>query len=695
MNFEVSKYLNKYIQEKYPRYLEQMGSSGKLQLVSSIANNPTFKKYDVESVLAGKCDYWLDEIIDKYAQQKLSSLWIELVSDYLRDYIQERYPMYYDAMQPRDFEAFLKSIALNSIFKERGLNAILAGDTDVVINNLVVEYAKLKLTNTWANFGSLCHYIQDIIMKRYNEEVSMINTNTLENIIKDIALSLSALDEKDYSQYMIGSFDKIFLTNFDGHYDELKRICYQYIKKTVDNDSHSKVCDKNIYIEILDELLVYSLKEFDKVNILNGSCDNKILDAFNKLVLEKKKKIQSYIYSVINNMTLVYGVPVEKVVSDLTKKVFETGELSAKKMFNGELDDDIEKYAEGEKTLKEEKNKDKVVEETNAKLQLESMQAKQYIYEKVKNIAGRINMSKEEKSALTREILAILYENHRYSFNDILNGKCDILIGNIISSSMMSYNSVKNNKTNPKIKRSHKKKKVPKTVTTLLLVAALTVSTTVGISTSKKVSDGFGYAIEFVSDIKNVDAKKAVDDFDGYDYSYIYIKGTDAFQPTAKNTVEFYNKAVATGYDESGYCYLGFYRAYENVRDDRLDIMDSMLSYAKITAKQNKQYSQMYNKIAGDSCFLEFAMNRLEEMGCKEIKDEKYINALSSYKEASALHVGKPPMDYVNDENTKLIKEIMEMYQKYSEKLLVEFGNVRLDESVLIENRSSHSRRGI
>ena len=121
--------------------------------------------------------------------------------------------MYYAAIHPQEFEEFVKNIALNSAIKERGLNAVLAGETDKIINGLVVEYAKLRLTNTWANFGSLCNYIKDIIVKTVEEDASKLNEATLNDIVREIALGVCVNSKKEYSEYMIGSYDKIFLTN--------------------------------------------------------------------------------------------------------------------------------------------------------------------------------------------------------------------------------------------------------------------------------------------------------------------------------------------------------------------------------------------------------------------------------------------------------------------------------------------------
>ena len=60
----------------------------------------------------------------------------------------------------------------------------------------------------------------------------------------------------------------------------------------------------------------------------------------------KREQVQTYIRSVIERMMLIFGVPVDKVVADLTRMVMDTKELSASKMLAGKLDKLIESYAD-------------------------------------------------------------------------------------------------------------------------------------------------------------------------------------------------------------------------------------------------------------------------------------------------------------------------------------------------------------
>lgn len=678
MNLKASKYLEEHIQKKYPRYWDKIDGAERIHFIGSIANNSSFKKYDVDSVLSGKCDVVIDKLVDKYAQVKISDVWLELISEYLSDYIKNRYPMYYNAIHPQEFKEFVKNIALNSAIKERGLNAVLSGDADKIINGLVVEYAKLRLTNTWANFGSLCNYIKDIIVKEVGEDVSKLNETTLNDIVREIALGVCVNSKKEYSEYMIGSYDKIFLTNFDAHYDEINSKCYNRIKKVMGDASVKVTFDEDTYIEILDDLLSDLIKNYNKDEILSGACDKKIITKYNELVEQKREQVQAYIKSVIQGMMLILGVPIDRVVADLTKMVMDTKELSASKMLAGKLDRLIEGYAERAREKVETSRRQKTIDDKE-QLQADVDATKRYIFDKIKTETEGMNISSQDKSAMTRTILKILCEQYGQSYRNILDGKCDSLITNLIVRNAMAYASVKGEGKQSRRKRGKKKSKISKALLALILAAIIALATAIGAATIKIGGAIYDSVGEFVQDVQGADAKKAVDRFDGFDYSYIYIKGTNAFEPTARNTVDFYQKVAECGYEDPEYYYLGFYRAYVNVRDDRLFIMDTMLSRAQHRTEDMEGAESFYEGIASDSCFLEFAINRLKALGCEKINDEKYDGIVSAYLSAKGrASKGKTPMDCMSKEDVDLATEIMKMYAEYSEDKMVEFGELCL-----------------
>jgi len=129
---------------------------------------------------------------------------------------------------------------------------------------------------------------------------------------------------------------------------------------------------------------------------------------------------------------------------------------------------------------------------------------------------------------------------------------------------------------------------------------------------------------------------------------------------------------------------------YKHVQGDSLAIMDSFLEeldYKIFCGKYDTdmKISSMY--------FIEFVYDRLVEMGCEEIQQEKYINAVEGYKHASWANYdkNKTTMDYIHEnankndnksdkkkykELEKNIYEIMEMYHNYSSKCYKELSEI-------------------
>ena len=134
------------------------------------------------------------------------------------------------------------------------------------------------------------------------------------------------------------------------------------------------------------------------------------------------------------------------------------------------------------------------------------------------------------------------------------------------------------------------------------------------------------------------------------------------------------------GYNNLNYDYLGFYRAYENVRDDRLYIMDTMLNIARNEIVKKESGTEFQKNISSASCYLEFAIDRLEDMGCEEIKDQKYHNALFEYLKVKNEHPGDEVLQHMKNSDRRVIEDIMQKYQDYSSELLKEFGEIRQEQ---------------
>lgn len=639
MNLEISKYLNEYIQKKFPMYYEVINKAEFMSFVNSIASNSLFKGQGKDVVLAGNMDSVIDELVDKYAQLKLTKIWQSTLYKYLSEYIERKFPMYYKAISKGELNTFINSIASNSVFKDRGLNVVLLGDTDKIIDELVERYAQLQVTSVWANFSNLCNYIKNIIVQTPDTNAEMINEKTLDDIVKKIAEGF-VKDNSDYSYYMNGAYDKIFLGGYDAHYDRIKKDCYQYVKNVVVS-SNVKVCyDNTTYEDLLEQVMMLVLQQYQVEEITSGLYDESIIAKFEICSREMRRRVQKHITSVINGMTLLMGIPVNEVVADITKMACETGELSASKLVNGELDQLIENYASRKRKAND------------------SSDARRHIYQKIR-VMNSANMSDEKLEKCTDEIFNILYRNHGFSLKSIECGEHDDLISNNFQRMIMEYNTVQRKNVPKRVKHNPKKRKINQILPMLLVTATL-----VGVVGG--ASYGIGELKEGIEDLSSDMRYNSITSaMSNSRYAYIYTKYTDGYNTNIQEVINDYNN-----YSKFGdiYGYIGFYEVYKHTNNDALAIMDSLLVDVDYKIS-NGNYDTKLN--IDTYCFLEFAYNRLVEMGCEEVQQEKYMNAIEKYKEVKYSNVdeNKTTLDCIKDKKVlELIGDIMDMYDEYSSK---------------------------
>lgn len=604
------------------------------------------------------------------------------VLSYLKKYIKDRYPMYYDPDKDTEFLSFINIIASDNKFKSeldfKSVNStkkevLEEGELDAVIDDLVSRYGQIRYTKIWANIGSLSSYIKDVIIKdnQKKSDEDNVNADTLDRICKEIALSIIKNEETDdYSYYMDGVFDQKFIEDYHYHLNEYKKD----VKNRVDLVIQEKIkhcrfkVTEDTYLLIINNISDVMMRDFKYVSVKSGDCDKNILIAFNIFRKRLTEEITNYVNNYINNeIDDLLGVPVSDVVDYILLVTIYKGEISVDKLLEGRMDD--------------------IIKGTVAVNRKEKATNKDAI-----NHINSIVIDKSSASISNEEVFEIanqLYTQLR-SMNifdhDIVSKKYDEQIVQLYEAMMRENLSVKNGKGSQKRKLIWGKKTINKHILPLIIVGTVTISAGV---MAYKIGD---YLVEkgkgIVQDIKNQKPLRKVDEFDNYQYMPIHTKYTDGYGSMKQNIIKFYQNASV--YNDENYKYLGFYRAYDYVYADKLAIMDSMISDLKVYSKDKEELVDFYNSISDCSCYLDFVVLRLEEMGCEEIKDDKYVKAVGVYRNAMmAAHDNLTPMDILTADFSKhadVVSEIMQMYREYSENYLIDFGNVLMDDSELQKN---------
>lgn len=660
MKLDISKYLKNYIRDKFQVYCDNLDQKEFVSLINTIALDTSFKSYSVDQVLKGEVDTIIDDLVDKYTE-------IRLV--YLKNYIKDKFQLYCRNLGQEEFMSFVNAIVLDASFKSYDINRVLKGDTDSVIDDLVDKYAKVKLTNVWANFRTLCDYVKSVIVSR-SKDMGGISDLLLENISRDIALSCAtSTNSIDYSSFMNGSFDDIFLNNFETQCNVIWNSCFEHAKRTVENANIAIGVDNSSFDNLITSVISSMLSKYDINDIIKGMYDDQILKRFNFYYKKMSEAVQKHVTNVLYDMLNLVDIDEKKVISEMTKKAMETGEISALEIISGKKDRYIENFANSHKIV--------VV-----KPEVKSTDPVMYIYDFIsKN--NSTNLSDDELEKMANKINIDLNDKYRYTPNDILLGKHDNFIRILFNQYVMKRSSVKNDTTPEKIKHNTKKRRIQRSGCALMLLGVLAGSALVG-GIGYTIVDHLSDQIEYNSAISYVS-----DTIDDYSYSPIFTIHNDEFKPTGDNVIDFY--LDVRHLDDDNFNYLGFYRAYDYVRDNRLAVMDNMLKYVKTKVNDD---TNLRGLNVSNSSYLSFVCDRLEDMGCEKITKDKYRSVVEAYEDIMRSQMDDIPYDYLDSEQKEIVNEIMELYREYSEECMIELAESLKEEKIVTLDKQDFAGLG-
>jgi len=290
-----------------------------------------------------------------------------------------------------------------------------------------------------------------------------------------------------------------------------------------------------------------------------------------------------------------------------------------------------------------------------------------------------------------------------------LNSQDIMLVQNqgVIRSRYMKYKMKSNSVVSKDVPKKIRKRGFKRKFTDALL-SLLVISTLLGSSTA------IGLGMYHVSEKDQT--IKAVMNYDNYNYGMITSIHDSLFDKTVNNIVDTYDDY--SKFNNDNFKFLGFYRAFSSVNsqshrevvnatsipgredthtvysDQRLYVMDCMLDEVEQTISRDENKSNLYLQIRKYDCYLDFIYDRLDEMGFDKINESKYIEALQEYKKEKREHPYKNPIDYMSSRNIKILENVVEKYEKYSDQCLLELGVVLREQNEIEVNGLSNNSGG-
>lgn len=619
------------------------------------------------------------------------------ISNYLHHYIQEKYPMYYEAITKKDFMSFVNAIASNPLFNKYSVDTIESGAKNDIIDKLVDQYARIQVYDVWEN--NVCQNLKSYVLENFPMYCKFLDDSQLSLLLKSVVENDAFVNKKygipeilsgevnELVDELVEQYVQLKLTDIWANYENL---C-NHIKKLIIDSKNDKLFDDVNQELCLNERTLDSIVEKmanvfiqgseKQINYMNRSYDQIFLINFDSFFDGIKEECRDYIEKYVDKAEInISNVIVREYLLDRVMNVI-LFEYDITDILSGEYDDKIViSYKECFNTMKEE-----VISFI-----------KHYLVENIdfgdmlgisedKIIAHFINDNNFEESFIRMSSGKFGDDIRKYVMVEKKNAlegdnKTDRI--EVVPSTLMTYdsdmrkeNSVKSSKPNvpDRVKYNSRKRKMRKSLFTLLLVGTVTAASLgVGKVVYNRVDD-------FVGDVKYSSAVRQFEQFGVADSDMIFTVHSDQYEEAVDNVIDFYTFCKRLGLNNPTEFCLGFNLVRNQVRsEDTLSVMDKLLDSVKSKVNSVSGMEDLKNAINDDTCFLSFAYDLLLEMDCDEIKKDKYYKLVTDYANAMNIANGNPETtayDYLSESNKKLASKMMDLYWEYSKDCAVELGN--------------------
>ena len=573
------------------------------------------------------------------------------VYEYIRSYFQRKFPEYYflfDKNRESYIDITYISLIKNEIIRKYENQDILNGNKDREIAIVLNDYVNSKITLEQRNeYRKLYRYCYSLL-KDYDVNIDF-SLDIYDHIVKTIVVKMWKL----YGGIRLDviNFKDNLMRNYD---EECKKVRRDVYKKIVD------MINANLHITDMDGL------EKDSV-----------------------KMMKYIVYKILSNENRDFLRRLDYVINDMDNVIPLTNDKMEQYIDNSLIWKRIKYYMHEYINKKSRKDVNTVTYITN------------YIRDSVDS-----SCSLSDANKIAVEIDKSL-RNEGLNSQEIMMNENQSVIRARYMKYKMKRNSVVSEDAPNKIPKNGFKRKITDALLSLVIISVL-------LGSSAVISLGAYHASH--RDF----AKKAVLNYDSYSYSMITSEHDSLFKKTINNVIATFDDYGR--FDNDNFKFLGFYRAFASVNsmsereildatgvhgrdttqtvytDQKLYVMDCMLDNVKQIVSKDNSNASLYSEIKLYSCYLDFIYDRLDEMGFDKIYESKYEEALEEYKKEKAEHPYKNPLDYMSLRNVKILENVMEKYEKYSEQYLFELGAVLNEQNMpetqgwLIDNLGGHKK---
>lgn len=501
-------------------------------------------------------------------------------------------------------------------------------------------------------------YIKKYFRLEFLTSYDSLNEDELNKIVTGIGNLLSR--KYKTKDIVNGKADRIIYKTIDEtlkvsmpHVYSSKVNLKRYIKNYIGSNFFVNYSDKTL--NYIAERITFQVEpDVDYIRLMNGDVqlDNKISTYYKTMYEDTLTRVRNYVKNyLIRNVYPMIDIDEIAISNEFVKQIMEDNKYNVVDLFTRKYDKMIEQMAYNNRRKNQDMKPD----------------AYRYIKSYIIKLDECLEFEEINNLALTMEESL---RDEGYNSSNIVGHLCDARIEKMYNYYIMKSNSVYDEKKPKRVKHKINSKKMQKGISTLLIIASLT-----GVVGGGIYMVGKGAYDAFVDLSVDITYNSTSSVMSVGKYEYLFTKYNDGYLINMDNAVEDYNNYSKLG---EVYGYLGIYETYKHVEVDSLAIMDSFIEDLDYKIF-NGEYDTDMKISAG--CFLEFVYDRLVDMGCEEIQQEKYLNAIREYNRASVKNddQNKTTMDYIQKEDSKLVKvisEIMQMYHEYSAKCYKELSEV-------------------
>lgn len=478
-------------------------------------------------------------------------------------------------------------------------------------------------------------YVREYFEIYFNTYCNRLSKQVIDTMVYKIARQIEEIEGYTVTQVRDGLADEsirtVILTDVHKSYPEL--FDYHIELKTkvtkVINSHYHVNCSIKTYDLIVERVISILIKIYGYDGVLGDGLDNKICFCYQKVDKSLRNAMIQYLIPYIREyitraeMPLLY-VDVETVAKNIVRDIMTTNNINAASLLTGRYGKMIEEYTKKNNRENESKRKqqEQVINPVNNNVGA--------VFQQI----NFINMS-SNVSVVNKQLALDNVEKMRNSSVKV-KGKPD------------------------KIKKNSTKRKITKTISSLLLLATL-------------LNVGSYVVNTIVDNVNEANAINRYENFNDFNYSRFFLNDEERYESMANYVIDYYLDVQEL--DNQHYYSMGFYNLLSSghLTDEELDIV---LRLVQEKISQRDDCAELEAIFFNNLSYLDFIYNRLIAMGCEEITDQRYQNAILAYKQSNFANRYGIPADNLYQYEKDLIKEIKELYEKYNRDYMIELGKM-------------------